>query len=186
MDKITARIIELLFGLCSIVGFGIWLIYSFQNQAIPIGSLFLHYGFFLFIGSSFGLILTHLYNWKNTIDSSEDIIYEIVVYRAATPITALANKLGISRDEVFELLQSMIVKSKIVGEIREDIYYSKSVRTPICMLCGDKIEDSLRLIVCPFCRKPFHKDHIIGYIKDKEEACPNCHRILTLAELFLE
>jgi hypothetical protein len=186
MEPQTRRVFEFLLIIFGIGGFTLWFSYAFQNQTIPIPELFFNYSFFLFIISTSAATLIHLYNWRDSINSSESVIFEIVVYRKMTPINALANKLRLSKDEVFEILQKMIINSKIIGQIKEGIFYTTTPRTPFCSICKEQIVDSLRLITCPFCHKPYHKDHIIGYLSDVDESCPNCKRALTLSDLYLD
>jgi len=186
MEPQSRRVIEFILIIGGIGGFALWLSYAFQNQTLPIPALFLHYSFYLFIFAAGAATILHLYNWRDSINNSESIIFEIVIYRKMTPINALANKLRLSKDEVFELLNKMIINNKIIGQIKEGIFYTTTPRTPFCSICKEQITDSLRLITCPFCHKPYHKDHIIGYLSDVDESCPNCKRILTLSDLYLE
>jgi hypothetical protein len=186
MDRQSMRAIELLLGITCIGVFGLWLIYAVESPSLSLGSLFLHPNFYIFLGSLVSLIILQMYQWKKSINNAERAIYEIIVYRKMTPINALANKLQISKDSVFEIIQKMILEYKIVGHIENGIYYTNSPRTPVCPICKEDISTSLRLITCPICRKPFHKDHLMAYLEDVEEKCPNCVNTLTLGDLFLE
>ncbi|MBD3351494.1 MAG: hypothetical protein GF364_08400 [Candidatus Lokiarchaeota archaeon] len=79
----------------------------------------------------------------------------------------------------------MVSETKLLGNIENYIFRTQNPQKPVCPICGKEIRDDLRLIVCPLCRKPFHKDHLIGCLKEKGERCPNCEQELTLNDLFL-
>ncbi|MHA1821090.1 MAG: RING finger protein [Promethearchaeota archaeon] len=185
-DITNLRIYELMIIFITLGIFGLYINYVFKHQDLPIKYIFLNIYFILFLA---GLILStylHLYIWKYVAENAESVIYEIIIYRKMTSLNAIAAKLQISKDLVYEIIRDMLKKGKLLGEIRNGIYYSTTPKTPICPICKEEILDSLRLIVCPFCRKPFHKDHLISYLNDVEERCPNCKRILTLADLYID
>ena len=186
MDKQTLRSVELLLGITAIGMFALWLTYALQNPTITIGHLFLHWYFFVFLSSMILITVLQLLSFRTSINDAERAIFEIIVYRKMTPINAIANRLQISKDNVFEIIQKMIVSYKIIGRIEDGIYHSNSPRTPVCPICKEDILSSLRLITCPICRKPFHKDHLMGYLKDFEEKCPVCKNPITLGDLFID
>lgn len=184
MDRLTNRAIVLITGLASIGGFINWFVFAIQNTEITPIMLFQHWSFIFFVISVCLFVGFRVFSWKKTMDNVEDIIYEIVIYRNVTPVNAIARRLGINNDEVYEIIQNMVLSGKIFGYIKDNIYHSHNPKIPICPLCGEDITDPLYLIVCPFCRKPYHKRHILQYLKEKEERCPNCERMLTVADLY--
>lgn len=186
MDRIMNRAIVLITGLASIGGFINWFIFAINNADVSPSILFRHWSFIVFVLSVALFVGFRLYSWKKTMDNVEDIIFEIVIYRKMTPVNAIARRLAINNDEAYAIIQNMILTGKILGYIKDNIYYSHSPKTPICPLCDKEIDDNLHLIVCPFCRKPYHKKHLMDYLKKKEERCPNCDRVLTIADLYNE
>ncbi len=185
MDKLNFKTVELILKVTMAVSFILWFFYAWQNPSLPPLNLFLHYSFYIFLISIILFTIIHLNNWRKSVDNAESVIYEIVVYRKETPISTLATKIGVSKDSVYEIIQRMILNSKLIGRIDNGIFYSSRPRKPICPICREEITDSIRLITCPFCRKPFHKDHVLSYIQEVEKKCPSCKNILTLGELYL-
>jgi len=138
------------------------------------------------MGFSISFLIYNLIRWKRKFQNAKDIIYEIILYRKETALPALAFRLSLPLDIVYEIIQSYIKQNKIIGEIKGNIFINYIKKTPVCPICKEEIIDPINLIVCPFCRKPFHKDHLLKFLKEEESICPNCRKSLNLADLYLQ
>lgn len=140
------------------------------------------YFFWVFL-IGFGFL--YLKSWKLNIYLAENDIYETIAYRKKTSLKNIAKVKKLNQKTVEAIINRLIQQDKLFGVIKDGLFISERTLTPICVICKKEIEDRLiNLILCPYCKRPFHKDHIIDYLNEMEERCPNCGKVLTLADLF--
>jgi len=177
---------QFLFGIGIVGFFVLWLKFIIFNIELQFPYFFISLEFLLFLGFCIGFFLNNIFIWKKSVIYAKDIIYEIILYRKETSLIALSRKLNLSVNIIYEIIMDYIKNNKIIGEIKDNIFFNFSKKIPICPLCNEKIEDPINLLVCPFCRKPFHKNHLLKFMNEVESSCPNCKHSITLKDLYLE
>ena len=126
----------------------------------------------------------YLINWKSKILFAEEDIYETVISRKKTPIERLAVSKSLKPKFVVEIIENLISQNRLSGEIKDGIYSSEFTSAPTCPLCKKPIEDEFIMAFCSYCKRPFHKDHLIDYLNEVKEKCPVCQKTLTLADII--
>ena len=121
--------------------------------------------------------------WKFKIYSAEGDIFETIAYRDKTSIKNLAAIKDVSEKEVVKILTRFIKQEKLDGFIKDGLFISEHPMVPMCALCNKEISDKLLMVLCPYCKRTFHKDHLIDYINEKEEKCPKCEHELQLEDI---
>ena len=116
---------------------------------------------------------------------SEKLLLETIHYRAYTNILELAKAKRMSVEEVRAFVNHFIEQKKINGEIQGDTIVIKSIRTPNCGICDRPIyEIEVNMLICPFCKRPYHKDHLLEYFNRFEKKCPECKHSLDLKHFY--
>ncbi len=162
----------------------LWIIHLALDPPNPYYNAFIFVEFFLFEIFLVLFLYFHGVNWKERVEHLSRDILQTVIFRMKTPIPAIANRFKVSGDAVKEILSRLVRSGKIKGEIKNDIFLLAERKNPTCHLCEKEIDVIDRLMLCPFCRVPFHKDHLIEYVNDVAERCPACKNRLTIADLF--
>ncbi|HMF32886.1 MAG TPA: hypothetical protein VKK79_15795 [Candidatus Lokiarchaeia archaeon] len=126
----------------------------------------------------------HVAIWKTRIKQLRQDILQAVIFRRKTPVPGLADKFNVSVDSATEVLTYLVQSGQVTGEIKQNVFYLAERKNPTCQLCDQEIEMNDRLLTCPYCHTPFHKDHLIEYINEVKERCPYCQNRLTIADLF--
>jgi hypothetical protein len=129
-------------------------------------------------------IYFHVIRWKGRVNQLRHDVLQTVLFRLKTPIPGLADKFEVSVDAVTDALSYLLHSEQVAGEIRQNVFYLAKRQNPTCQLCEQEIELNDRLLTCPYCHTPFHKDHLIEYINEVKERCPACQNRLTIADLF--
>ncbi len=169
----------------SIIFMSIWIIqssaYPYENILLIFTNVFFYLGIICVIT---GVILL-LNTWKIKLEISEKLLLETILYRAYTNITELAKAKQMSVKEVRSLVSLFIEQKKINGEINGDTIVIKSVRTPNCGICDRPIyEVAINMLICPYCKRPYHKDHLLEYFHRFEKKCPECAHSLDLKDIY--
>lgn len=147
-------------------------------------SLFLFPELYLFWVFLSIYIYLHLRAWKEKIYYAENDIYETIGYRKKTSIKNIARIKDMRENMVEMIIERLIAQEKLFGVIKDGLYMAERTMNPICSLCNKDIEDPLLMVLCPYCKRPFHKDHIIDYLNEMEEKCPNCEVPLKLGDII--
>jgi len=161
-----------------------WIIHLLLEPPAPYYFAFTFVEFFLFEIFLFLFFYFYIINWKERVERLGRDILQAVIFRLKTPIPAIANKFKLSTDTVKEILYHLIRSGKVKGEVKNEIFFLAERRNPTCHLCDKEIDPIDRLMLCPICRVPFHKDHLIEYINDVAQRCPACKNRLTIGDLF--
>lgn len=142
--------------------------------------------FYVFVGALFAFGYFYLKSWKEKVAKIETDIFETITYREKTSLKNLARVKKIKKSTVESIVQRLIDQERLYGVIKDGLYIAEKIMAPICSLCNNEIDDKLLLVLCPYCKRPFHKDHIIDYINEIEKKCPNpsCKHPLDLADIF--
>lgn len=154
-----------------------------ENPSDPL-AIFLYLEFYLSLIFVCLFIYLYLINWKSKILFAEEDIYETVVHRKKTPIAKLALSKNLKKTYVVEIIENLITQEKLSGKIIDGIYSSDYTLSPTCPLCHDQIDEDFLMVLCSYCKRPFHKNHLIDYLNEVEEKCPLCKKILTLADII--
>ncbi len=162
----------------------LWMIHLALDPPNPYYYAFIFVEFFVFEIFLVFFLYFHGMNWKERVERLSRDILQAVIFRIKTPIPAIANRFKLSGDAVKEILSRLVRSGKIKGEIKNDVFVLAERKSPTCQLCGKEIDIIDRLMLCPFCRVPSHKDHLIEYVNDVAERCPACKNRLTIADLF--
>ncbi len=162
----------------------VWIIHLAMDPPTPYFFAFIFVEFFLFEIFLVLFLTFHIINWKERVEKLSRDILQAVIFRMNTPVPAIANRFKVSGDAVKEILARLARNGKIKGEIKNDVFHLAERKSPTCHLCEKEIDVIDRLMLCPFCRVPFHKDHLIEYVNDVAERCPACKNRLTIADLF--
>lgn len=161
-----------------------WVIHLSLDPPNPYYYAFIFVEFFVFEIFLVLFLYFHGLNWKERVERLSRDILQAVIFRMKTPIPAIANRFKVSGDSVKEILFRLVRSGKIKGEIKNNVFVLAERKNPTCHLCEKEIDVIDRLILCPFCRVPFHKDHLIEYVNDVAERCPACKNRLTIGDLF--
>ncbi len=147
----------------------------------PIDRLFLNPFLLLFIIGVICSIILYMLNWKQRITLLERELVYTIGYRQTTSLSELAKAKRKSKDEIAALVKKLFQEGKLSGKIRGEHIILKTGRSPNCLICSGPIQDVLnRLSLCPYCKSPFHKDHLLDYLADVDNKCPQCkHRLET-------
>ncbi len=169
----------------SVIFMSMWIVqsssYAFENILMVFNNIFFYLGMISIIT---GIVL-YLNTWKSKMEVSEKLLLETIHYRAYTNIIELAKAKKMSVKEVKALVSLFIEQKKINGEINGDTIIIKSVRTPNCGICDRPIyEIAVNLLICPFCKRPYHKDHLLEYFHRFEKKCPECAHPLDLKDIY--
>lgn len=148
--------------------------------------LFIYPEIYIFWASLIGYSYLHIRSWKEKIVKAETDILETIAYRKKTSIKNLAKVKGVKEGYVISIIQRLIDQDRLFGIIKDGLYISEHTMVPICSLCNKEINDRLLMVLTPCCKRPFHKDHLIDYINEYENKCPNpnCKKILELRDII--
>ncbi|MHA1272170.1 MAG: hypothetical protein ACTSQP_05015 [Promethearchaeota archaeon] len=179
------RVIRIL----SFIGIWIFTIFWISHVIIELPSLplliLLFPEFYLLILCVISYYYFSIKIWKEKILLHENDIYETIAYRKKTSIKNIARVKKISVKTVIRIIERLIQQDKLFGTIKDGLFISEKTMTPICTICNKEIEDRvINMVLCPHCKRPFHKDHIIDYINEMEERCPNCKKTLKIGDII--
>ncbi len=178
------KIYEYVSATLAVIASVAWIIHLAIEPPTPYYNAFLFVEFFLFEIFLAIFLYFHAMNWKERVERMSRDILQTVIFRMKTPVPAIASRFKLSADSVKEILSRLVRSGKINGEIKNEVFVLAERKNPTCHLCEKEIDVIDRLMLCPFCRVPFHKDHLIEYVNDVAERCPACKNRLTVADLF--
>jgi len=162
----------------------IWIAHIYISNPSNVIIILLYPEIYIFWVALFGYCYLYIKSWKERIYYAENDIYETIAYRSKTSIRSISNVKNVSEKDVKSIIQRLINQEKLFGTIKDDLFISERPMTPICSLCNKDITDRLFMFLCPFCKRPYHKDHIIDYINEYKGQCPNCKRHLELSDII--
>jgi hypothetical protein len=180
----TQKKLKPLLILVSLVSFLIWIVHLFIDSPSNPGFIFIYPELYIFLTCLIGYIYLYIRDWKEQIYFAESDLIETIAYRSKTSIKSLANVKKIKESNVKLIIQRLIDQEKLFGIIKDGLFISERTMVPICSLCNKDIKDRFLMVLCPHCKRPYHKDHIIDYINEYEQNCPNCKRFLELADII--
>ncbi len=140
--------------------------------------------FFILIGTICIYAYLYLRTWKLMIYSAESDIFETIAYRDKTSIKNVASIKKLKEKTVELILKRLLEQEKLFGIIKDGLFISEKTMKPICSLCNKEISDRLLMVLCPYCKRTFHKDHLIDYINEMESICPNCKHEVWLGDII--
>ncbi len=128
--------------------------------------------------------ILYLKAWKLKIATAETDIFETIAYREKTSIKNLAKVKKIKERQVITIIDRLLAQEKLFGIVKDGLFISEKTVLPVCDICKKEITEALLMSLCPYCKRVFHKDHLIDYINEMEQKCPNCKHPLTLADII--
>lgn len=146
--------------------------------------LFLFPEIYILVGTLTLYSFLHLRAWKYNVYNVESDVFETIAYRKKTSIKNIAKVKKVKEKMVEQIINRLIEQEKLFGIIKDGLFISDKSAQPICSLCHKNITDSILLVLCPYCKRPFHKDHLIDYLNDVENKCPSCEHLLKLGDIF--
>ena len=180
----SQKILKDLLIIISFLVFIIWIIHiSIDSPSVP-GYIFLYPELYVFLTCIAGYTFFYIRKWKENIYYVESDILETIAYRSKTSIKSLAKVKKIKERNVKLIIQRLIEQEKLSGIIKDGLFISEVTMVPICSLCNKDITERLLMVLCPHCKRPYHKDHIIDYINEIEQKCPNCKNTLQLSDVI--
>ncbi len=180
----SQKILKKLLLIIAIIVFFIWIIHiSIAPPTNPI-YIFLFPELYVFIMCIAGYTYFYLRAWKEKIYFLESDILETIAYRSKTSIKSLASVKKIKERNIRLIIQRLIEQEKLSGIIKDGLFISEVTMIPICSLCNKDITERILMVLCPHCKRPYHKDHIIDYINEVEQKCPNCKNLLELSDII--
>ncbi|TFF93005.1 MAG: hypothetical protein EU544_06540 [Promethearchaeota archaeon] len=163
----------------------IWIIHLSFVPPSEATVILLYPELYFFIGGLVGYYFLYMQGWKAKVYQYENDIYETIAYRKKTSLRNISEIKHIKERLVKEIIERLIAQEKLFGSIKDGLFISERTMRPICAVCNKEIEDlHLNMVLCPHCKRSFHKDHLIDYINEMEEKCPNCKKSLTLADII--
>ena len=180
----SQRLIKKLLILVVIISFLVWIGHLFIDPPPNPVIIFIYPELYILLAGLIGYIYYFLREWKVGIYAAESDIIETIAYRSKTSIKSLAKVKKIKERNIKLIIQRLIEQEKLAGIIKDDLFISEVTMVPICSLCNKDITERILMVLCPFCKRPYHKDHIIDYINEMEPKCPNCKRTLELSDII--
>lgn len=169
----------------SVIFIILWIGTSTSAAFTGVWPIFNNVFFYLFLVCLIAGIILYLNTWRQKISISEKLILESIQYRAFTGIPELAKSKKMSEKEVRAIVNLLIEKKRIYAEIENDTIVLKNVGTPNCGICDRPIyEVAINLAVCSYCKRPFHKDHLLEYFQKFKKKCPECGHSLDLRDIY--
>ncbi|MGV9200471.1 MAG: hypothetical protein ACOC44_13215 [Promethearchaeia archaeon] len=178
------RVIKIVSLVVAILSFGYWCLHVFAALPENPFEILIFPEFFLFLIMVIVYTFLYLRIWKEKIYKLETDIFETIAYRKKTSIKNIARIKNLKERYVRAILERLIKQDKLFGMIKDGLYISDRTMKPICSLCNKEIEDHLLMVLCPYCKRPFHKDHIIDYINEVEAKCPECNTPLKISDII--
>ncbi|MFO8020361.1 MAG: RING-H2 finger protein [Promethearchaeia archaeon] len=178
------KVIKIISLIVAILSLGYWIVHVFIQLPENPFEIFIYPEFFLFIIAISVYTFLYLRVWKERIYNLETDIFETIAYRKKTSIKNIARIKNLKERYVRAILERLIKQNKLFGSIKDGLYISDRTMKPSCSLCNKEIEDHLLMVLCPYCKRPFHKDHIIDYINDVETKCPECNTPLNISDII--
>ncbi len=131
-------------------------------------------------------VALYLKSWKVKMADAETDIFETIAYREKTSIKNLSKVKKIKECQVITIIDRFLAQEKLFGIVKDGLFISEKTMSPVCEICKKEITDNFLMSLCPYCKRPFHKDHLIDYLNEMEQKCPNpnCKHTLTLADII--
>lgn len=176
-----AKVISLILA---VLAFGFWCLHVVIELPENPLLILIYPEFFLFIAMISLNVFLYIRRWKERIYNLETDIFETIAYRKKTSIKNIARIKNLKERYVRAILERLIKQEKLFGVIKDGLYISDRTMKPICSLCNKEVDDYLNLTLCPYCKRPFHKDHIIDYINEVKGKCPECDTPLKISDII--
>ena len=183
LSKLQKLIKKILF-LIAFFSFIIWIVHLNIDSPSNPSLIFIYPELYIFLIGVIGYLYYYLREWKVNIYLAESDIMETIAYRSKTSIKSLAKVKKIKERNIKLIIQRLIEQEKLAGIIKDGLFISEVTMVPICSLCNRDITERILMVLCPHCKRPYHKDHIIDYINEIEPKCPNCKRTLDLSDII--
>jgi len=176
--------LKFIFLIAVITSLVIWIIHLLIDLPSEVMLILAYPELYIFWGSLVGYAYYHIRSWKEQIVKAERDLLETIAYRKKTSIKNLARVKKIKESYAISIIQRLIEQDRLFGIIKDGLYISEHTMIPICSICNKEIDDRLLMVLCPYCKRPYHKDHIIDYLNEYEGKCPQCKRILELKDII--